>query len=555
MRLLSILFIAVSLYAQQYFIDFRGQTIFSKERLYKELGFEKSLKQKIFGGFHPKVDVKLLPSLLDELQLFYKQEGYWHAKIEISIEGKYIYFTIEPNEPIKVARISITSDFPIKKFIPFKKGDIFVIPKFVKSKKDIQKALLKAGYCSYDFHPKVYVYAKSNRAYLVYPLFKGKVCKIKSIEVKGLHTLAPKIVESHIYLHPGEKFTLQKVDESYRRLYALEYFRSIRFDYSQKLANNIFLKIFAKERKRVHKIRAGIGFDTKNGIHCNFDYKNINYHSLQPQLDLFYATNRYALSAQLFIPSVKIAGSYVDIVPSIGINKERFDSFTQLQRFIFVKMLKEFYHFNASAMVRYENTSITKASSCIHNATYNLIIPSLELIYDRRDAKIAPTKGYFLKDDLEAGIGSKTYWKNLLSAGLLLPYNDFTLYLKGRIGMITNGSLPPQKLFYGGGVQSNRAYTYHRLYALDTPCKIGGKTLLEMTIEPRYDIATNIQVALFWDRTYLNAKSYSFFGKAADGIGLGGIYKTMIGELRIYFGFDPDNFGQNALNISFGAMF
>ena len=79
-KFLLFLLITSQIFAAKYIIDFSGNKTFDKKRLYKELGFEKSFWQLItFKKLEPKVEEKLLPSLKEELELFYKQEGFYKA--------------------------------------------------------------------------------------------------------------------------------------------------------------------------------------------------------------------------------------------------------------------------------------------------------------------------------------------------------------------------------------------------------------------------------------------------------------------------------------------
>ena len=549
---------SISLLAAQYYVDFIGNKTFSKERLYKELGLERSWWERLIHPKEkPKVEDKLLPVLLEELENFYRSQGFWEVEVDIKLDKDTAYFIIKENRPIIVKDISITSNFPIH--LKLKKGDRFIVSKFKETKAKTKEELLKKGYCSYEFIAKAYVFEKKYEAYLTFYLDKGKICKIKNISVSGLKTVPKKVVISHIYLTPGSKFSLEKVKESYRRLYSLGYFQFLQMDYSTKIDNNIILKINARERRKKNIYKAGIGYDSQNGIHLNLYYKNLNFHLFQPSVELYYSNNHKKIDFNLFYPSVKIYRYYVDTVTNIMYESRDYDSFYQKSRLLSLKLLKEYFRLSGSLKFTLEKVSIEKSSSpCIKNRKYTLLYPSLFLLFDNRDSKLSPNRGYFIEDEIQLSIKSVSdsqFIKNRITGGIFYPFKEAILFAKASLGTITaTKDLPPHMLFYAGGAKSNRAYTYQQIKALDSDCEIGGKTLLDTTVEGRYRYKEGVKLALFWDRTYLSRREFHI-SDYVDGVGIGAIIDTPLGEFKAYFGVNPNKISQNALNIFLGASF
>ncbi|WP_281950763.1 autotransporter assembly complex protein TamA [Nitrosophilus kaiyonis] len=562
MRFLIIFIFSLTLFAAKYSIDFKGNKTFDKNTLYKELGFEKTFWQILtFKKLKPKVDEKILPSLKEELELFYKQEGYWHSKITLKKDKKLkkAIFIIDENRPVIIKKIEITSNFPIEKYIELKENAKFNTKKFIQTKENIKKALLKKGYCSYEFDPKSYLYLQKNEAYVVFYVNKGEICKIKKINITGNKSIKDDVILSHIYFKKGDNFSLEKIEESYKRLYALEYFRSVNIDYSKKINNNILSEIKVKERKKRNIYKTGIGYESKNGFHINFSWKNINISQKQIKIDTIYSNNKKEISTKFFIPSVKILSNSYDIVNKILINEEKFDYFSQKVKQIGINFIKEYYKLSYSLGLFLENSKIFDTSSCYNDGTYKMIYPTFTFILDNKDSKISPKNGFIIKSNFEGSLetfSDITYIKNLNEAGIYFDFDKFSLFLKGKIGIIdSNKDLNPSKLFYAGGINSNRAYSYNSLYATDSKCKSGGYSILETSIELSYPVYKKILGIIFWDRTVLSVKKYSFFNKPINGIGFGAKYPTKIGDLRFYMGFDAKDFRKNALNIAIGATF
>ncbi len=555
MRIGIVVLFCVYAFGATLFIDFTGNRSFSKEQLYEELGFEPSLWQRLFHtSFMPKVDTKLLPTLQEELLLFYQEQGFLDAKVDVLIHKDRATFQIQENTPITIAAISATSNFPLH--IPFKKGERFIASKFIDFKKRVQKELLRAGYCSFEFNPKAYIFHKSHKVYISIYLDKGSICHIGKIAIKGLETLPNKVVLTHLYVKPGDEFNLTKIEESYKRLYSLEYFDILRFDYSKKVQNSVILQIFAKERRKRHRYRVGLGYETEQGVVASLAYRNLNYHTHQLNLLLRYAKFRRKAALKLFTPSVEVFGYAMDMRDEIGYSYDKFESFTSQSYYMKHTFLLDRYDRGYKFGITAQKYKISTTSSCIASGKYTLLYPFIELLFDRRDSKLFPKSGYYILASAEASLhalAKSNYIKAATEIGLFYPLGQEVLFAKAYFGLIAAGNtLPPSKLFIAGGLDTNRAYAYRSIYALDSSCKIGGKSLLATTLEYRFPFK-NFYGAIFWDHTSV-ARNYSLT-HAVDGVGFGGLYPSPIGTVRIYFGFDPSDLSQNQLSLSIGATF
>lgn len=555
MRILFLLLLSLSLFAAQVEIYFQGNKTFSSERLYKELGLEVSWWKKILHKkLVPKVNEKLLPSLQEELVLFYKEQGFWDVKVRLEKEQNRAIFWINEGPPLLVKAISITSDFPID--VPFAKNDRFVVSKFEQMKEEIKKELLKKGYCSYEFNPKAYVYHRSHSVYLSIYLRKGEICHIASIDVKGLQTLPKRVVLDHIYLHPGERLDLRRIDQSYTRLYSLEYFSGVRIDYSKKIQNRVFVDIWLKERKKHHLYKAGLGYESDRGALVSLNYKDFNFHTNQLSLELFHSKTQRKIFASLFVPSLPLFGKNFDSVVSGGYSLEDFHSFKQKSTQASFKILKELFTHAYTLQAQIRHLTIFDAISCIPQKEYLYATLSATYLIDRRDSKIFPKDGWYIDSRIEGSIlGDPPYTKAQIKGRLYIPLRQTILLLKAHLGQLfTPSKAPPSLFFLAGGAQSNRAYGFRTIYALDSSCQTGGKSLVEGSLELRHPVWDGVYGALFWDRTYLTNSRLSL-AEHVDGVGVGILYPSAVGTIKAYVGFDPFHPAQHAINIYIGALF
>jgi translocation and assembly module TamA len=133
-----------------------------------------------------------------------------------------------------------------------------------------------------------------------------------------------------------------------------------------------------------------------------------------------------------------------------------------------------------------------------------------------------------------------------------------TLAFKGKFGFISEfeKDLPESKRFFAGGAFSNRAYGYNRLGATDSSCDdMGGKTLVDTTVEADYWIYKKFGIAAFYDSTMVTEKSLDFQIDFNHALGAGIRYLTPIGPIKIDFGMDIENHDQYALHFQIGQSF
>ncbi len=239
---------------------------------------------------------------------------------------------------------------------------------------------------------------------------------------------------------------------------------------------------------------------------------------------------------------------------------EKYENFDEKKGKLGATLLKEYYDLSYKFSLFWENIDIYNTLISENSGRFDIIYPFFGVVYDKRDSKINPKSGFYIKNDLEGSlkqISSTTYIKNSAEIGFFKSWKYITFFLRTRLGFINTlqADFPSSKLFFAGGINSNRAYSYNRLTATDSICKGGGKSLFETTIETDFPLYKRLKAAFFWDRTVLSSKSFRYDLKPVNGVGFGLRYPTPMGNLKLDFGFDTDDFRQNALHISIGATF
>ena len=257
---------------------------------------------------------------------------------------------------------------------------------------------------------------------------------------------------------------------------------------------------------------------------------------------------------------------YLDGYISGGYSVEKTDGYKEMKIFLnsYLEYSNKFWQIQAGVGLENLKIDLYEDISTIIGGNFNLLYPYINIVYDKRDNKIDPKNGYYLNFYSEYGVGEKgkgiLYLKYLFEARAIKSFGDLTLAAVGKIGTIheVSGKLPASKLFYGGGLFSNRAYGKNDIGIITSPISflgLGGKSYLNLQLEANYKIYKKLYGAIFFDSTIINAQEYKFSGDRIDTIGFGLRYKTPIGPVKIDVGFNVHNKKDYAISIMLGQSF
>lgn len=185
--------------------------------------------------------------------------------------------------------------------------------------------------------------------------------------------------------------------------------------------------------------------------------------------------------------------------------------------------------------------------SKIHDAfgkhTYLIASIPLQYVYDNRDNRLNPTKGFRVlayaepSYDILSGAafvklkGEGSAYQSLDSA------SKFVFAERVAIGSIVGAGLqdvPADRRFYSGGGGSVRGYAYQGIGPKDTDGQpIGGLSFFETSVEMRIAITNTIGVVPFVDAGTVSTEQVPNFSDMKVGAGVGLRYITPFGPLRI----------------------
>ena len=554
---------------KEYQLIIEGVKHLDKDDIAKALGVKESSILK-FWDDKKIIKEQFLKNLKETLKSYLENKGYFDAKIEIIKNGDIVKVIINEGEPVRIKDIKIDSNFKIKDLITFKIGDIFEADKFVEIKDKIINRLLENGYCKYKLKTKAYIDLKKHSAKLLYKLDKDGVCHFGEIKiVKHPKDISKDVIYSRIKFRKGDRFDIRAINESYSSLNQLNTFANIQIKYNFDNNKSVDTNVSLDKREKLKRYLLAIGYDSVIGMRFKGLWERRNFLGNAKKLTIYteIAKNNKKIQSSLFAPAfLSFYGYYADFYISTGYEKERIDAY-KLKRF-FVNGYFDYNYKNWDFQLglSLENLQIHLYDNLpyVIGGTFNLLYPYFHITYDGRDSKLDPKNGIYLswynEYGLASGVDGVQYYKYILEARYIKSFGDLTLSAVGKVGAIheISGTLPASKLFYGGGVYSNRAYGKKDIGIVTSNKsfkKLGGKSLLNFQLEANYKLYKKLYGAIFFDSTMISEQEYNFKGKRIDTIGIGLRYKTPIGPIKIDLGFNIHNRKDHAISIMLGQSF
>ncbi len=249
--------------------------IFTSSEIYEALGLKQPSWYEFWKQKEPTVPTKLLPSLKESLENYYKSEGFYHVQIEAKEKHDTVTFIVHKGSPVLIKSIDENLSSVYAKYVSFHINDYFKATKFVQIKKEIKQSLLEDGYCNAIFESKARIDIEKNVAYLSYHLQRNPICHFGTIKINRPNNIPKKVIESRLNYQQGTPYSSKRIKESYSAISGLEAFDGVQISQKQR-SDIIDLTVdVAKKRKRIRQ-EIGVGYETNLGPKgiCRWEERN-----------------------------------------------------------------------------------------------------------------------------------------------------------------------------------------------------------------------------------------------------------------------------------------
>jgi translocation and assembly module TamA len=204
---------------------------------------------------------------------------------------------------------------------------------------------------------------------------------------------------------------------------------------------------------------------------------------------------------------------------------------------------------NIAAIIDENSENVADPAASDEKTRFRAIGVPFGIHYDSTDNFLDPQRGIICTSMVTPYFGNLktiTVLTGKLSAYFPIIKNSFqnrmivASYIKfGSIIRNQNNIIPRDKLFFAGGANSVRGYGYQKIGEHSADNKpLGGESLFEFGIEPRYRISEDVGVAVFLEGgNVYSSKLPKPFTKTMLGYGFGVRYYTPLGPIRLDLAF------------------
>ncbi|WP_414471297.1 autotransporter assembly complex protein TamA [Microvirga sp. M2] len=389
----------------------------------------------------------------------------------------------------------------------------------------------------------------------------GPRAGIGEIAVRGAENVDPAVVRSFIYTDPGDPYSPAAIASMRKSILNIEALSSVRVREGQALDAYGNLPLFVDITERPPRVvGASVQYSTTDGpaVRAYWAHRNLfgGAERLRLEGSLFYLTENGGrpeddggfgwsdLGGRFRASFLKPAlwGTRNDFLAEALAERDRTEGYTSRLVNGTAGIRHRFSEtFSIQGGIEYEKG---QASDILGEVDYTLVGLPLSVSYDSTDNTLDPTRGMRLIASVTpypGFLGSSvpmTVAKGAASAYWSLD-EEARYVIAGRLGLGTIiganlEDIPANRRFYAGGGGSVRGFAYRSLSPILLGDPIGGRSLLEGSLEARIKVTDTIGIVPFVDAGTAFASSYPDFNDTIRvSAGLGLRYYTGIGPIRL----------------------
>lgn len=388
----------------------------------------------------------------------------------------------------------------------------------------------------------------------------GPIAGIGPIAVTGNEGVPERVIRSFIYSDPGDPYSPESLASIRRSVSQIEAISAVRIRQGEALDENGNLPLELNVTERLPRLfGVAASYSTTDGPAANVYWAHRNLFGgaerLRLDASVFYLTQSGAgrraddewyddlggrVSASFLKPA--LWGTRNDFLADAVVSRDRTAGYTAELVNVTLAVRRRFSEtFSIRGGVLYE---AGQGTFVLGDYDYQLVGIPLGLDLDTTDSRLDPREGVRVRGAVTpyfdvAGTSSDFTYSRLDASTYFALDARRRFVLAGRVGFgsIVGADLedvPPNLRFFAGGGGSVRGYAYRSLGPRLAGEPIGGRSLLEGSLEARLRVTDTIGIVPFVDAGAAFAESYPSFDEEvryAAGVGLR--YHTPIGPLRV----------------------
>jgi len=393
--------------------------------------------------------------------------------------------------------------------------------------------------------------------------------------ITGLKKLSPKTIKKELTYREGDGYDQEKLLTSQGRLYATDWFESLRTGISSSPSSNMIGVNLEASEKPMKWIKGGVGYGSEEKERFSLGFTHNNFLGRGYKLELNGMLSRIWLEYNADFTNRHFLGTRTELRDATVWRRERragYDMESIKNTPSLGRRLAA--HLDGSTHYRLQRTLIYDTDPDISSMTSSLSYiraAGVSFNLDTTDDFFYPSSGFRSELTLERAGGVWGGDINMYKASLkntayrrLLPGLTGVLSARGAFVRETGRTpdIPIYERLFTGGANSVRGYAERGVGPADADGNpLGGKVLLGANAELRFPVYKNLLGAFFTDGGQVaGGLSGSSPERWKYGAGAGLRYKTPVGPIRTDFGYklNPGKSGTPELwrlHLSIGEAF
>ncbi len=512
----------------------------------------------------PEFDPITFESDLLRLHRLYERDGWYRARIVYDLEPTdaehlAVHVWIEEHDAVVVksveAGVKGAPEMELPATLPIATGQRFTEEHYQQGELALKEFFLRKSYAHVIVEHAAKVDPERGEATVSYLVDPGPETTFGETRVDGADTVGPDIVPRELEYHAGERFSLDRIEESRDNLLKLDLFSSAAIGWETQNKPTSVPMIVKVDEKPPRELSAAVGYGTDDKFRTQLRWTHYDWlgGARQLSLTLKYSSIKSSIGALFTQPH--FLSQHTSGILEFTQDRDDEDNYA-LWASRFLPRVEHRFGRQLTAHVGYK-VEVDKASE-VDDATVDalggvkkgllLSGPTAGLVWNTTKEPFDPHEGSVVTVDGEqigsAWGGDFRFWKASLEGKRYDPL-PWSLVLADRVKLAfadalgREQNLPIWERLYSGGEKSVRGYGRRRLgprSAANDP--IGGRSLIEGSLELRRTIWDGLGGALFLDAGQVSRGVTDVpIDDLRYGTGFALFYQTPVGPLRFDVGF------------------
>lgn len=509
---------------------------------------------------------------LERVRQLYRDRGYYRVRVThelepvLGAEALVAVVIVDEGPRVVVERVAVSLDgaplsepqrrqvfagFPLVAGAPFTQED------YDRGVGHLLDWYGEHGFARVEVEKAADVWADRNAAVVRYAAHSGPATVFGEPHVVGVQRLDPEVVRDSIAFTPGRPFRKSRLEETRANLAELNLFRFVRVAEEPGTDPRVNVEVRVEELPP-REIRLGVGYDTEEQIRGLASWRHYDFLGGARQLGVAVRasflersiltdflqphwpgrSNRFRL---LFSQTREDEDPY-DVDRTRGSPRLEWRASSRITGFVF-------YRFEYDAL-RDVNEGVRRALPGAAPRDGILSGFGIGADWNATDDLLYPTRGFFGRAAVEpvgGFLGGDFAFVRATVEGR--GYFPIVRRLTGAVRLRLGAAQPTDgsnevvlfERFHAGGLDSVRGYGRWRIGPLADDEPLGGRTLVETSVELRHPLTDTLGAAVFVDAGQVSLESFDFpFDDLQYGAGFGIRYRSPVGPLRVDLGFPAE---------------